>query len=60
MCILMRIRPCEKVIGIFFRHTFFTIYFSLFVLVFTHNVCEVVKVNSIDFFSIIGYITITF
>ena len=43
------VHPCEKVIGIFFRHEFFTIYFSLFVLVFTHDIYEVVNNNSFDF-----------
>ena len=41
------VHPCEKVIGIFFRHKCFPIYFSLFVLVFTHNIYEVVDINSI-------------
>ena len=56
------VHPCEKVIGIFFRHNFFTIYFSLLVLVFTHNICEVVNINSVDFcwISIAGYISVTF
>ena len=52
------VHPCEKVIGIFFRHKFFPIYFSLFV----HNIYEVVDINSIDFcwISIIGYISVSF
>ena len=43
------VHPCEKVIGIFFRHKFFTIYFLLFVLVFIPNICEVVNITYIDF-----------
>ena len=56
------VHPCEKVIGIFFRHSFFTIYFLLFVLVFIHNRCEVVNINSIVFcwISITGYNSVTF
>ena len=56
------VHPCEKVIGIFFRHNFFTIYFLLFVLVFLHDICEVVNINSIDFcwISITGYTSATF
>ena len=62
MYIYMYIHPCEKVIGIFFRHNFFTIYFLLYVLVFIHDICEVFNINSIDFcwISIIGYTSVTF
>ena len=31
--LFLRVHPCEKVIGIYFRHNFFTIYFLLFVLI---------------------------
>ena len=58
----MGVHPYEKVIGIFFRHNFFTINFPLFVLVFTHNICEVSNNNSLDlgWISIICYIPMTF
>ena len=61
-CILYHIHPCEKVIEIFFRHEFFTVYFLLFVLVFIHDICEVVSINSVDFcwISITGYTSVTF
>ena len=56
------VHPCEKVIGIFFRHKFFITHFLLFVLVFIHDICEVVSMNSVDFccISITGYIPVTF
>ena len=56
------VHPCEKVIGIFFRHNFFSIYFLLFALVFIHNIWEVVNINSVDFcwISITGYTSVTF
>ena len=56
------VHPCEKVIGILFRHKYFTIYFLLFALVVIHNICEVVNINFIDFcwISIIGYASVTF
>ena len=55
------VHPCEKVIGIFFRHNFFTIYFLLYVLVFIHYICEVININSADFrwISITGYTSVT-
>ena len=56
------LHPCEKVIGIFFRQKFFTIYFLLFVLIFVHNICDVVNIKSTDFccISIFGYPSVTF
>ena len=56
------VHPCEKVIGIFFRHKFFIIYFLPFVLVFIHDICEVVSINCVNFcwISIIGYASVTF
>ena len=56
------VHPCEKVIGIFFRHNFFTIYFLLFVLLFILNICEVVNIKSTDFccISIICYTSVIF
>ena len=56
------VHPCEKVIGIFFRHKFFIIYFLQFVLVFIHDICEVVNINCVNFcwISIIGYASVTF
>ena len=56
------VHPCEKVIGIFFRHKFFIIYFLPFVLVFIHDICEVVNINCVNFcwISIIGYASVTF
>ena len=59
---IYQLHPCEKVIGIFFRHKFFTIYFLLFVLIFIYNICEVVNIKSTDFccISIIGYTSVTF
>ena len=61
-CDISKLHPCEKVIGIFFRHTFFITQFLLFVLVFIHNICEVVSMDSFEFcwISITGYISVTF
>ena len=58
----IHVHPCEKVIGIFFRHKFFIIYFLPFVLVFIHDICEVVNINCVNFcwISIIGYASVTF
>ena len=56
------IHPCEKVIGIYFRHKFFIIYFLSFALVFIHDIYEVVNIKSVNFcwISIIGYTSVTF
>ena len=58
----LNVHPCEKVIGIFFRHKYFAIYFLLFALIFIHDICEVVNIKSTDFcgISIIGYASVTF
>ena len=59
---MWELHPWEKVIGIFFRHKYFTIYFLLFVLIFIHNICEVVNIKSTDFccISVIGYTSLKF
>ena len=56
------LHPCEKVIGIFFWHKFITIYSLLFALIFIHNICEMVNINSNNFcwISIVGYTSETF
>ena len=62
MYIYTHVRPCEKVIGIYFRHKFFIIYFLSFALVFIHDIYEVVNIKSVNFcwISIIGYTSVTF
>ena len=62
MNLVIWVHPCEKVIGIFFQHNSFTISFLLLVLIFIHNICEVVNIKSTDFccISIIGYTSVTF
>ena len=61
-CLLDNIHPCEKVIGIFFRHNISTIDFLLFALVFMLNICEVLNINSGEFCwnPIISYTSVTF
>ena len=59
---VLHVHPCEKVIGIYFRHKFFIIYFLSFALVFIHDIYEVVNIKSVNFcwISIIGYTSVTF
>ena len=55
------IHPCEKVMGLFFRHKLFIVYFLLFIIVFTHDLHEVVNMNYANshWISIIGYTPVT-
>ena len=51
-----------KVIGFFYRHKLFIIYLLNFILIFTHNICDVVNFEISIFYWILtfGYTSVTF